>query len=99
MRLSDLEQSRSGPVRYSGMLTDSAGDTSYELGISGPAALIKKALAESDLDYAIEPRATEKDWAARSTEFWERHAGEAAAVRELETVAALSVRASTEPTA
>jgi hypothetical protein len=99
MRLSDLEQSRGGRVRFSGTLSDSAGDTFYELGISGPAALIKKALADSDLDYAIEPSATEKDWAARSTGFWERHAGGAAAEREHETVDALSLRAATEPTA
>lgn len=98
MRLSDLEYSRTGRVRYTGTLTDSAGDAHYELGISGPPALIKKVLTESQLDYSIEPKATEKDWGARSSEFWERHAGAAAGVRELETVDALSVRPPAPPT-
>lgn len=90
MRVSDLERQRSGAVRYLGALSDSAGDAFYELGISGPARLVEKAFAHSDFEYAIEPKATQKDWPARTRKFWNRYAGESRGPREHETVAALT---------
>jgi hypothetical protein len=90
VRLSELERQRSGDVRYLGTLSDSAGDTSYELAISGPARLINKALADSDFEHLIEPAATQKDWPARTNTFWERYAGGNRGPREHETVAALA---------
>jgi hypothetical protein len=92
VRLSDLERSRAGGGRYVGTLTDSAGGAFYELGVTGPAALIRKALGESELEYSIETKATDKEWADRSRAFWDAHAGPNAGVRELETVSALSAR-------
>ena len=99
VRLGDLKRSRArGGSRYVGTLTDSAGETHYELGISGPARLIQKVLAESDFEHWIEPKATEKDWPSRSRKLWTTYAGKDAGARELETIGALEKSVPAAPT-
>ena len=100
MRLGDLKRARVGRgIRYVGSLTDSAGDTRYELGISGPAALIEKVFAESEFEHWIEPKATEKDSPSRSRKFWNTHAGTSAGVTSLETIESLDKTVPAAPTA
>jgi hypothetical protein len=74
MRLRDLKHPRTEGDPYVGTLKDSAGDTHYELVISGSSRLIQKVFAESDFEYQIDPNATEKDWILNSQKMWERHA-------------------------
>jgi hypothetical protein len=90
VRLSDLERQRGGAIRYLGTLSDSAGDTSYELAISGPARLIDKAPADSDFEHGSNPQQPRRNWATRTRKFWYRHAGENRRPREHETFAALA---------
>jgi hypothetical protein len=99
VRLADLERSRSGGVRYAAALSDTAGDSHYELGIYGPDALIRKVLANSEFEHWIEPKATEKDWPGRSKSFWERHAGAHPGPRPHGTVNALDGTPPRAPTA
>ena len=86
MRLEDLERRKTG--LYVGTLTDAAGDTHYELAISGPQKLIENVFAKSDFEYGIERKASQDDWSARFEEVWTKALGPAGD-RERETVAAL----------
>jgi hypothetical protein len=89
MNLKDLKRPRTDGDPYLGMLTDSAGDTHYELAISGSSKLIQTVFAKSEFEYRIDPKATEKDWAPRYQEMLARHAGNAGDAPQAETIAAL----------
>lgn len=89
MRLKDLERRKAG--LYVGTLADAAGDTRYELAISGAAKLVEKVFAKSDFEYGIDPKATQDDWGARFEEVWTKAIGPAGD-KERETVVALRKR-------
>jgi len=89
MRLKDLKKSDTDGVLYAGTLTDSVGDTHYELAISGSSKLIQKVFADSEFEYQIEPKANEKDWIDRYQEIWDRNTIMDAALGNPETFAAL----------
>jgi len=93
MRLKDLKRPRSAGAPFLGTLTDAAGDTHYELAISGPTKLIDSVLGESNFEYQIDPKATETDWVPRFQKLWDKGAVADAAAAKAETVAALSKRA------
>ena len=59
MKLEDFSQERSG-ARPSYSLTLEAGDSRYQLALSGPAAMVKKMFAEADIEVRIDPSGTQK---------------------------------------
>ncbi len=89
MRLKDLKRPRTDSAPYIGILTDSTGDTHYELAISGSSKLIQRVFAESEFEYQIDPKATETNWVPRYQEMWARNAGAGGGMKEPETIAAL----------
>jgi hypothetical protein len=89
MRLNELKHPKTAGAPYLGTLTDAAGDTHYELAISGPPKLIEKTFAKTDFEYGIEPKSTETDWVSRYQEVWTRSTSRTGAETEHETVAAL----------
>ena len=90
MRLKDLKRPRTDGAPFVGTLTDLAGDTHYELAVSGPTKLIQKTFAESDFEYQIDSNATEKDWVPRYQKLWDARAVEDAASATAESVDALA---------
>jgi hypothetical protein len=93
MRLKDLKRPRTSGHPYIGTLTDAAGDTHYELAISGPSKLIQKAFGDSEFDWQIDPKATEHDWVPRYQEMWAQHIELDGTSKVPETVAALAKKA------
>jgi hypothetical protein len=99
MHLSDLTRPKKDGAPYLGKLTDAAGDTHYELAISGPSKLIEAVFAKSDFECGIEPKATADDWVPRYQELWDRNLGLTGADKEPETIAALDKAAPAPATA
>lgn len=91
MRLSDFERPEKAGAPFVARLTDAAGDSSYELAISGPRVLVQKVFAKSDLDFTIDPKASGDDWPRRFEEIWRKTTGPGGE-KEPETVAALRKR-------
>lgn len=89
MHLNDLKRPATDGAPYLGTLTDTAGDTHYELAISGPSKLIQTVFAKTDFEYGIEPKANETDWVSRYQELWTRSMGATGGEKERDTVAAL----------
>lgn len=98
MRLKDLKRPRTDASPYLGTLTDAAGDTHYELAISGPGKLIQKTFAETDFQYQIDPKANETDWVPRFQEMWAKNMAPDAAKAPPETIAALDKKTPTAAT-
>lgn len=101
MQFSDLRRAEGAKAVFVGTLTDTAGDSNYELSISGQPALIKQVFAESEFEAQIEPRATETDWIPRYQDIWAGKTGVDADLAGPETIAALdkAPSAETPPTA
>lgn len=90
MRLTDLKRPRTANAPYLGTLTDVAGNEHYELAISGPAQLVKSVFAESDFEWRIDSKASEKDSIKLTQDIWDKHASPNALAGEAETVASLA---------
>lgn len=89
MNLKDFSRPETEGAPFLGQLTDAAGDTHYELAISGSSSQIEKTFGESELEYWIEPKATGEEWAPRFEKLWASKTGDALSSGEPETVEAL----------
>lgn len=89
MRIEELKRPRRDGDPYIGQLTDSVGDTFYELAISGSSKLIQQVFAESDFEYVIDPKATDTDWVPRYQEMWTSNLATGRGAEGPETIAAL----------
>src|SRR5947207_10616334 len=89
MRLKDLQHPQTEGAPYLGTLNDSGGDQHYELAISGASKMIEKIFAESEFEYQIDPKATEKNWVPKYQEMWDRNTAAGAVGKGPETIDAL----------
>jgi hypothetical protein len=92
MRLKDFKRPRRDGEPFIGTLTDSVGATHYELAISGSPKLIQQAFAESELEYIVDPKATESNWVPRFQNMWMDKTGKRPRSEQPETIKALSKR-------
>ena len=92
MRLKDMKRSRASDSPFVGTLTDSTGETYYEIAMSGPIELIQKAFGKVDFQYEIDPRATDADAAEKHKKIWLKLVGTDGSAQAHETIAALTKR-------